>query len=225
MLSMRSRTCGLVLTLSSLMLPGLALAAEPLSSARSEAVSGVVPVLTSAVDSPLADAVKAAGSAAGSGEVGAAVAQDGSAPPPRVFEYSDAYRMRAKIHRISSFATLPLFAAEAFVGESLYNEPTSAKKDAHLAVAGGIGALFGINTVTGIWNLIEGRKDPNHRGRRLAHGLMMLGADAGFLATAALAPENEHGLVEGSKATHRAVAFTSVGLAGASYLIMLLGGH
>ena len=76
-----------------------------------------------------------------------------------------------------------------------------------------------------MWNLIEARKDPNHRGRRLLHGLLMLGADAGFLATAALGPESEHGVRDSSAATHRAVAFTSIGVASAGYLIMLFGAH
>jgi hypothetical protein len=148
-----------------------------------------------------------------------------TSPPPTVaFEYSDGYRLRAKIHKISSFATLPLFGAEAIVGQSLYDDPTSGKKDAHLAIAAGIGALFAVNTTTGVWNLIEARKDPSHRTRRLVHGLMMLGADAGFLATAALGPESEHGESEGSRSTHRAVAFTSISLATAGYLIMLFGG-
>jgi hypothetical protein len=148
-----------------------------------------------------------------------------TAPPPRAVDYSDGYRMRAKIHRVSSFATLPLFATEAVLGQSLYSDPSSGKKDAHLAVAAGIGALFAVNTTTGVWNLIEARKDPNHRGRRLAHGLLMLGADAGFLATAALGPSSEHGQLEGSASTHRAVAFTSLGLATAGYLVMLFGAH
>jgi hypothetical protein len=126
---------------------------------------------------------------------------------------------------VSSFATLPLFGTEAILGQSLYTDPSSSKKSAHLAVAGGIGALFAVNTVTGVWNLVEARNDPNKRGRRLLHGIMMLGADAGFLATAALGPESEHGEIEGSRSTHRAVAFTSIGVASAGYLVMLLGGH
>ena len=148
-----------------------------------------------------------------------------TAPPPVAFEYSDGYRLRAKIHKVSSFATLPLFGAEAIIGQSLYSNPTQGKKDAHLVTAAGIGALFAVNTVTGVWNLIEARKDPTHRRRRLAHGLLMLGADVGFLATAALGPESEHGEIEGSRGAHRAVAFTSIGLATAGYLIMLFGDH
>ena len=65
---------------------------------------------------------------------------------PRVipFEYSAAYRTRAKrIHRIASFATLPLFAVEGILGQSLYDNPTSAKRGAHSGVAAAIGVLSG----------------------------------------------------------------------------------
>ncbi len=148
-----------------------------------------------------------------------------TAPPPQAFDYSDAYRLRAKIHKVSSLATLPLFATEGIIGQSLYSNPTGGKKDAHLAVAAGIGALFAVNSVTGVWNLIEARKDPNHRQRRLLHGLLMLGADAGFVTTAALAPESEHGSASGSRGAHRAAAFTAIGLATTGYLVMLLGDH
>ena len=148
-----------------------------------------------------------------------------TAPPPKAIEYSDAYKTRAKIHKVASFATLPLFATEAVLGQSLYSNQSSGKKDAHLVVGAAIGGLFAVNTTTGVWNLIEARNDPNHRGRRLLHGLLMLGADAGFVATAALGPESEHGVRQGSASTHRAVAFTSIGLATASYLIMLFGAH
>lgn len=159
-------------------------------------------------------------------DVVAAAAQDAAAPPPKAFEYSDAYHTRAKIHKYASFATLPLFVTEGILGQSLYNDPTSGKKTAHLAVATGIGTLFGINTVTGVWNLVEARKDPNHSGRRWVHGLLMLGADAGFLATAATGPGgHEEFTVDDGRSTHRALAFTSISMATAGYLIMLFGAH
>lgn len=148
---------------------------------------------------------------------------------PVAFEYSDGYRRRAKIHRYASFATLPLFVAEGFVGQSLYSDPTSGKKTAHLALATGIGALFAVNAVTGIWNLTEARKDPNGRTRRMVHGVLMLVASGAFVATAATAPSSEFGEHEhdggdgGSRALHRGLAFTSIGVAAASYLIMLFG--
>lgn len=154
------------------------------------------------------------------------------APRPRAFVYSDAYRTRAKIHKIASVATLPLFAAEAFIGQSLYQNPTSGKKSAHLAVATGMGVLFGVNSVTGVWNLIEGRKDPSGRTRRILHSVLMLAADGGFFATAATAPDSEFGeggglpgQPGGRRSLHRAMAFTSIGLASAGYLIMLFGGR
>ena len=92
--------------------------------------------------------------------------------------------------------------------------------------------LFGVNTFTGAWNLWEGRKDPNHRDKRMTHGILMMAADVGFLATAMLGPESTRtraltGVSDPAHqaSTHRAVALTSMGIATVSYLIMLLGGH
>jgi hypothetical protein len=161
-----------------------------------------------------------------SADVVAAAAQDAAAPPPKAFEYSDAYHTRAKIHKYASFATLPLFVTEGILGQSLYNDPTEGKKSAHLAVATGIGTLFGINTVTGVWNLVDARQDPKGSTRRWVHGLLMLGADAGFLATAATGPGGEEAFTTNdSRSTHRALAFTSISMATAGYLVMLFGGH
>jgi len=159
--------------------------------------------------------------------------EQGSAPPAAVIEYSDAYRMRAKVHKIASFATLPLFAAEGVVGQKLYNarinfEDTSTLKNTHLALAAGIGGLFGVNSVTGLWNLVESRHDSNHRTIKWVHGLLMLGADGGFLATAATGPGRERFFSTddtNGPSTHRAIAFTSIGAATAGYLIMLFGNH
>ncbi|NOT25585.1 MAG: hypothetical protein HOP16_05725 [Acidobacteria bacterium] len=184
----------------------------------------LIVLLVSSEDATAQSIAAGADSIASAIELAPAPAQATAPPPPVAFDYTDGYRLRARIHKAASFATLPLFAAEGIIGQSLYSNPTQGKKDAHLAAAAGIGALCVVNTTTGVWNLIEARKDPVHRGRRLAHGLMMLAADAGFLATAALGPESEHGSVEGSRGAHRAVAFTSIGLAGASYLIMLFEG-
>ena len=138
-------------------------------------------------------------------------------------EYSHAYRTRLKIHKLASFAILPLFATELVLGQSIYDgSDGGAKKDAHVAVGIGIGTLFGVNTVTGVWNLWESRKDPNGRKRRVVHSLLMLASDAGFAATAALAPDSEPGTVSDSRGAHRAAAITSIGLGTAGYLMMLL---
>ncbi len=120
----------------------------------------------------------------------AAATADQARPPTVAFEYSDAYQTRARIHKIGSMFMLPLFAAEGVVGQSLYNDPNrnDAKRSAHGILSGAIGGLFAVNSVTGVWNLIEARHDPNGRRLRTVHGILMLAADAGFLATAMLAP-------------------------------------
>src|SRR5215475_9879481 len=81
-------------------------------------------------------------------------------PPahPAATTYSNAYEVRLKIHKYASIATLPLFATELALGQSLYNNPeTGAKKTAHAIVGTGIIGVFGLNTATGVWNLWEGR--------------------------------------------------------------------
>ena len=78
-------------------------------------------------------------------------------------------------------------------------------------VGAGIGSLFAVNTVTGVWNLIEARKDSVGRKRRLTHGLLMMAADAGFFATFLAAPDDEEGNFSDSRSTHRTIAITSIG--------------
>jgi len=150
------------------------------------------------------------------------VAAQTAAPPP-AFVYSDGYRTRAKIHKIGSLAMVPLLTTQGLIGRSIFNEPTPGKREWHGRVAWGIGGLFAANTVTGAWNLIEGRKNPNGRKRRLAHGLLMMAADAGFLATALQRPDVTRPDYGGQRSRHRTLAFTSIGLATAGYAVMLFG--
>ena len=115
------------------------------------------------------------------------------APRPVAFEYSDGYYTRLKIHKWASFATLPLFATQVVLGQKLYNgDASDSVRSAHNAVAVGTGVLFGVNTVTGVWNMVEGRKDPNRKTAVKVHGILMLLADAGFAATGFMAPNTEH---------------------------------
>jgi hypothetical protein len=151
-----------------------------------------------------------------------AEAEQAPAPRPMAFEYSDGYRLRLKIHKYASFATLPLFVAQYAVGQKLYDGNASdSLRSAHSALAASTAVLFGVNTVTGVWNLYEGRKDPNGRTRRTVHGILMLAADAGFVATGLLAPDDE-GEGGGSASTHRTVALTSMAVATVAYLMMLI---
>jgi hypothetical protein len=151
---------------------------------------------------------------------------------PVAIEYSHAYQVRLKIHKYASFATLPLFGAELWLGQSLYtNTPADrgdARKGLHAFVGSSIIGLFGVNTVTGAWNLFgEGRKDPHHRTLKLVHGLLMMAADGGFVATTMSGPNSrrfsEALTYESDKSYHRNLAIASISTATVGYLIMLFG--
>jgi hypothetical protein len=154
--------------------------------------------------------------------------QDSPTPRPVAFAYSDAYHVRNKIHHVASFAMLPLFIAEAYIGQKMFNDPaqiTPSMQHAHSGIAKGIGVLFGVNSVTGVWNLVEGRKDPNGLMLRTIHAVLMLVADAGFLATAVTHPSSRNAesvaIYDPKKNQHMALAYASVSTATVGYLIMV----
>jgi hypothetical protein len=107
-------------------------------------------------------------------------------------------------------------------GMQLYDEGTDAPEWArvgHRVGATGVAALFATNLITGIPNIIEGRKDPSDRRRRFFHATMMLTAAAGFTATGILSERAETS--PDDRDLHRAVALTSVTIATIGYLSML----
>lgn len=143
-------------------------------------------------------------------------------PRAAPFEYSDAYGTRLTIHRIASYATIPLFVASFASGSRMLDDPGDAPgwaRSIHGPAAAGVGALFAVNTVTGGLNLWEARKDPEGRTRRTVHGLLMLAADAGFAATGLLAGGAEDS--QSRRDLHRTVALSSMGVSLVSYAIML----
>jgi hypothetical protein len=146
----------------------------------------------------------------------------------RAIEHSDWYYRRLAVHKAASFATVPLFVAEYVVGDKLFDGNASGStKSTHQALATGIGVLFGVNTVTGAWNLWDTRHEPEGRARRITHAALMLASDAGFVATAALAPEGDdederEGGESNGRSRHRTVAVGSMGVSLASYLMMYL---
>ncbi|MBL8981374.1 MAG: hypothetical protein JNL26_04280 [Gemmatimonadetes bacterium] len=150
----------------------------------------------------------------------AAIPRAPQPPRRRAVEYSEWYGRRLTMHRWGSYAMVPLFATEYWLGNKLLNDETvsSGTRDTHAAVASTIGVLFAANTVTGLWNLWDARRDPNGRGKRLVHSALLLAADAGFLYTASLADdddgdEGERGGTRGNRATdHRNAALVSIGL-------------
>jgi len=149
---------------------------------------------------------------------------------PRAIEYSDAYAVRLKIHQIGSYIELPLFLAEYILGNKLINdtatfipsqrESNSSTRSLHSAVATGLGALFTVNTITGVWNLIESRHEPAGRLRRWIHSIAMLLADGGFALTASAAGDAKR--TTSGADHHRNLAIGSMGLATLSTLMMWL---
>jgi hypothetical protein len=143
---------------------------------------------------------------------------------PRVrrhaIEYSDAYNTRLTIHRWGSYTMLPLFASEYYLGDRLLNGTNVPGwyKGAHVTVATGLGALFTVNTVTGLWNLWDSRKDPAGRTLRYLHTGLMLAADAGFVWAGSIGGDAEHDFNAGRR--HRNVALGSIGLSTLGTAIM-----
>jgi hypothetical protein len=192
---------------------------------------GLAQEVTEEIDAPsvIASSTPLADGIASEGE---RLAADPQGTRPVAIEYSDAHETRAKIHKYASWATLPLMATEFALGESLYNDPnslTSGMRGVHGAVGAGLIGFFGVQSVTGVWNLVESKDAPGHT-KRLVHGLLMLAAEGGFVASAVTAPgHSRNDLInfDANKATHRNIAFVSMGVGTAGYLLMLLtgGGH
>lgn len=155
-----------------------------------------------------------------------ASASDTAVKRTKAVEYSEGYYKRLAIHRVTSYAVLPLFVTEYILGQKLINDEingdrgSSDLRNAHTVVAASIGVLFAANTVTGLWNLLEARHDPNGRTRRTIHGISMLVADAGFLYTASIAGDAKHSVDAADR--HRNAALASISLATASALMMWL---
>ena len=148
-------------------------------------------------------------------------AADTTRPRPKAIEYSDAYGTRLRIHRIASYTELPLFAGEYILGDRLMR-PNAASwiKPAHGVVAVGLGALFALNTVTGVWNLVESRKDPAGRTRRLLHSALMIAADAGFAYTGTTASNAKES--PDNRTRHKNAALVSMGLSTVGTVMMWL---
>jgi len=146
---------------------------------------------------------------------------------PHAIEYSDAYATRLKIHLIGSYAELPLFVGEYFIGEKVLADErnmtgrrNSSLRGLHSAVAGGLGALFAVNTVTGVWNLADSWHDPAGRTRRWLHSILMLVADGGFVLTAQAGGAAKR--TDAGAANHRNLAIGSMSIAAVSTIMMWL---
>jgi hypothetical protein len=152
------------------------------------------------------------------------VSSQAPASHPKAFGYGQGYVTRRKIHKYASVVTLPLIVSEAIVGQKLMDDRNNnSLRSVHSGLAAGTAVLFGLESVTGVWNMLEARKNPRGHGKRMFHGIFMLAADAGFVATAATAPhrDDDGGMNNGNASTHRAIAYASFGIATVSYVYML----
>jgi hypothetical protein len=136
-------------------------------------------------------------------------------------ELSDAYYTRLAVHRWGSYAELPLFASEYWLGNKLLARGTPVAdwvKPTHVGVALGLGGLFGLNTITGAWNLAEGWSQLGDRKTLvIAHTALMLASDAGFALAGATGGDARE--LDGQQ-RHRTIALTSIGLATVGTAIM-----
>jgi len=160
---------------------------------------------------------------------GAFAGDSGVPQRPRAIEMSEAYHTRLTIHYIASFTLVPLFVTQYLIGRKLYaNYPAVTPsqenlRSTHRLVALGVAGLFGVNTVTGAWNLWDSRKSPGGL-RRYLHAGLMFAADAGFVATGLAAPHGRSRFTSptSTRSLHRTLAITSMGTALASYAMMLI---
>lgn len=142
---------------------------------------------------------------------------------PVAVEYSDAYNTRLKIHQVLSWTMLPLFAVQYASGNQILqygNAAPSWAKNLHGPTATALALVFGANTITGAWNLWDSRKDPAGRTRRYLHSALMFIADAGFVYTGVLSSQAETSF--DARQQHKNVAMFSMGVATASWLMMLI---
>ncbi len=138
-------------------------------------------------------------------------------------EYSDWYGRRLAVHRALSWAMLPLFAVSYYTGDRLLNEGRLGVpawvRIAHPWVATTDVAIFGVNTVTGVWNLWDARHDAEGRTRRIIHSVLFIAADAGFAYAGSIGKQaRDNGAI---RDRHRAVALTSMGVSTLGWVIML----
>jgi hypothetical protein len=141
---------------------------------------------------------------------------------PPLVEYSEVYGTRLGIHRVLSYAMIPLFIGSAYTGFQLRNKREQAPqwtRDIHGPLAAGTAIVFGMNTLTGVWNLYEGRKDPTDRKKKLIHSALFLAAGVGFTYVTA-AGDNIHESGR-SNVWHRNVALGSMGISLVSWSIMM----
>ena len=138
-------------------------------------------------------------------------------------EVSEWYERRLRIHRYGAYTMIPLFTFQAIAGNQLYVNSGAAPgwaKTGHRVGATGLATVFGVNTVTGLWNLWDSRSVPQGRKRRVLHTLLMLASDAGFTYAGVRLSEQAENSAE-KRREHREWAYGSMAtaLAGAGVMV------
>jgi hypothetical protein len=187
-----------------------------------------VAVLAPASDTPAAPLATPSAILAGPLELPPALRFDDDTVPRRrrakAIEVSDWYERRLRIHRYGAYAMIPLFAFQSVAGNQLYQEGSGAPgwaKTGHRWGAAGLATVFGVNTVTGLWNLWDSRAVPQGRTRRTIHTLLMLASDAGFTYAGVRLSEQAENSAD-VRRQHRAWAYGSMATAIAGSGLMVL---
>jgi hypothetical protein len=139
-------------------------------------------------------------------------------------EVSEWYERRLRIHRYGAYATIPLFVFQAAAGNELYQKGSGADgwaRNGHRVGATSLATVFGVNTVTGLWNLWDSRSVPQGRTRRTIHTLLMLASDAGFAYAGIKLSEDAEQSAD-ARRKHRNTAYASMGVAVTGAGMMLL---
>jgi len=118
---------------------------------------------------------------------------------------------------------IPVFIGSYITGDQILKHSSDAPDWAlnwHAPLATATAVLFGVNTITGAWNLWDSRKDPAGRTKRWIHSLMFLAADAGFAYTGMVLAHDARES-ESKRKLHRNVALVSMGISVSSWGLML----
>ena len=145
-------------------------------------------------------------------------------PRRKSIEVSEWYERRLRIHRYGAYATIPLFVFQAAAGNELYQKGSGADgwaRNGHRIGAASLATVFGVNTVTGLWNLWDSRAVPQGRTRRTLHTLLMLASDAGFAYAGIKLSEDAEQSAD-ARRKHRNTAYASMGVAVTGAGMMLL---
>jgi hypothetical protein len=141
-------------------------------------------------------------------------------------DYSDWYGRRLAVHRYLTWAMIPLFATSYYTGERLARDGRIGSpyiiRALHPYAATGASVVFGVNTLTGLWNLWDARHDPEGRTRRIIHSVLFMVADGGFAWAGSMGKQARDDSAIRDK--HRTIALSSMGVSYFSMMLMLIGG-